>query len=92
MIDCSIINWYTRELIFKETGTLGIRQQSIKRIVLDRETRVVASPYGEISVKTAKFRVKTIQNKPEFEDCRKIAIKTNTPLRDIVKSLSIKTP
>ena len=28
------------ELIFKETGTLGIRQQSINRIVLERETRV----------------------------------------------------
>ena len=80
------------ELIFKETGTLGIRQQSIKRIVLDRETSVVTSPYGEISIKTAKFKGKTIQNKPEFEDCRKIAIKTNTPLRDIVKSVSIKTP
>lgn len=78
------------ELIFRETGTLGIRQQAIKRIVLDRETSVVTSPYGEITVKTAKFKGKTIQTKPEFEDCKKIAIKTNTPLRDIVKSLSIK--
>ncbi len=78
------------ELIFKETGTLGIRQQSINRIVLERETRVATSPYGEISVKTAKFKGKLIQNKPEFEDCRTIAIKTNTPLRDIVKSISIK--
>lgn len=73
------------EVVFKETTTLGVRIREEKRRVLLRKKFMVATPYGEISIK-AGFTgegEKPVQVAPEFEDCKKIAAKQGVPLKDV---------
>ena len=71
------------ELLYRETTTLGIRVSEIKRDCLPREIVKVATKFGEIDVKIARYRDKIVNAKPEFEQLRKIAVENDLPLREI---------
>lgn len=70
-------------IIFAETTTLGIRQQSMERLCLRRETIKVETPFGRVRIKVAKLGEKTTNLAPEYEDCRRLAIETKTPLKEV---------
>lgn len=74
-------------LIFKHTSTIGIREYSVERMLLNRESIINQTDYGDISVKVANgYGIR--KEKPEFEDLKNIADKSGisiTKLRDIVK-------
>ena len=71
------------DIIFNETTTLGVRIYNTRRIKLFIEKRTVKTEYGDISVKIGKIndKIKTIS--PEYEECRRLAEKSNIPLKDI---------
>ena len=69
------------ELTFRETTTLGIRWSRWRRWVLDREMKEVDTEFGVIRVKIARFRGQVVNVWPEYEDLRKIAEATGTPLK-----------
>lgn len=75
-------------LIFCETTTLGVRRSSVERLCLEREIVSVETPLGPIRVKIAKFRGQsgghTLNAAPEYEDCRKIAMERNLPLKQVL--------
>jgi hypothetical protein len=79
-------------LIMKETGTLGIRVfPSVHRYVAGRVERTVTV---EINGSEYKARVKVSQLgdtvlyvKPEFDDCKDIAVETGLPLRAVIKKV-----
>ena len=71
------------ELIFDETTTLGVRISKIKRRKLNRESRKVATKYGEIEVKIGKLDGMVKNISPGYEECRKIATRLNIPLREV---------
>lgn len=76
------------DLVFRETGTLGIRVQPVRRFTLSRRTRLVevevAGKKFTAHVKIAQDREgKTVQVKPEFEDVRRISLETRQPLREV---------
>ena len=85
----------TVNLIFSETGTLGVRVYSCRRLILKREISFVNVKVDDksfkVRIKTAKdLTGKIFQVKPEFEDLRRIALETGKPLREIrekIKSL-----
>ncbi len=67
-------------LVFAETPTLGVRFHEAERRVLEREWVEVGTSHGPVRIKVGgggSFA-------PEFEDCRKLALKTGTPLRQII--------
>lgn len=70
-----------RNVIFAETTTAGIRYHTMERAVLTRETRRVATRYGEVAVKFLTDGNRVITVSPEYEDCRRIAIERDVPLR-----------
>jgi uncharacterized protein (TIGR00299 family) protein len=82
-------------IIMEETGTLGVRVSTCERHILNRELHQV-----EVFVKETKERVtikvvkddtgKIIQVKPEYEDLKRIAEKTQTPLREVAEIASAK--
>lgn len=74
------------EKLFSETTTIGLRIQNIKRVKLKRESKKVHTPFGDISVKYSMLNEKTVQIKPEYEDCKKAAKKNNIPIIDIIES------
>ncbi|HZD35967.1 MAG TPA: nickel pincer cofactor biosynthesis protein LarC [Nitrososphaeraceae archaeon] len=73
-------------LLFTETGTLGVRIQQVNRIVLERDTitmkcKMLKKEYF-IRVKLARdFNGKTVSIKPEIDDIRVISRSLRIPLR-----------
>ena len=71
------------ELFYTETSTLGVRISEVERNCLAREIQKVETEYGEIDVKIAKYKNKIVNAKPEYEQIREIAVKSNIPFRKI---------
>ena len=72
-----------RQLLLRETTTLGVRQDALTRLSLPRTTRSVATAWGLVSVKVARLPDGTEKITPEFEDCRALAQQNGVPLREI---------
>ncbi len=72
-----------RHILFRETSTLGIRCCEVARDALPRETTIVATPVGDISVKIARLPGGGYKVIPEFEDCRRLAEAAGLPFRDV---------
>ena len=73
-------------IIFAETSTLGIRQQTVTRHCLARESRTVDTPYGPVRVKMAHLSNGQAKAAPEYEDCRRLAEQHNVPLREVYQA------
>ena len=72
-------------LIFAETTTLGLR-------IYEAERRVKARTIHEIETSYGKVRIKTSDDgwfAPEYEDCRKLAIERNVPLRQVLADANL---
>ncbi|HOW76772.1 MAG TPA: nickel pincer cofactor biosynthesis protein LarC [Candidatus Competibacteraceae bacterium] len=72
-----------RELLFIETTTLGVRAYPVQRTALVRETISVATRYGEVAVKVAYFQGRPLRGKPEYEDCKRVALEQGVPLHAV---------
>lgn len=70
-------------ILFMESSTLGIRFQYSQRKVLQRSVEEVDSPWGRIKVKKVLEGDGAPFFLPEYEACRKVALKTNCPLKEI---------
>jgi len=66
--------------IFAETSTLGIRVYSVERRVRARTFTEVETPYGKVRVKVSSEG----DFAPEYEDCRKLAISSAVPLKQVI--------
>ncbi|HDD55725.1 MAG TPA: nickel pincer cofactor biosynthesis protein LarC [Chloroflexi bacterium] len=75
-----------RNILFQETTTLGIREREVDRFALTRKTRSVATPYGDIEVKISATPTGEMKISPEYEDCRKLAVEKQIPLREIYRA------
>ncbi|MCL1856919.1 MAG: nickel pincer cofactor biosynthesis protein LarC [Kiritimatiellaeota bacterium] len=65
-------------IIFRETPTLGIRRFPVERTALERTVETVETPYGALRVKKTPHGAK-----PEYEDCRRIALAHDLPLHAV---------
>jgi uncharacterized protein (DUF111 family) len=74
--------------IFSETSTLGVRYREIRRQVLEREAFEINTRYGQVIVKRVKDHGGHIRLIPEYENCRKIALEHNIPLRVVYENIS----
>ncbi len=70
-------------IIFRETGTLGIRRWTAARHVLPREPRQVRTPWGPVEGKLNRQANGTVNFSPEYESCRRIADEHRVPLREV---------
>ena len=68
-----------KEIIFRETTTLGIRERTQSRSTLERQLKVVTTPYGKVKVKiaTCDRTNSAINLQPEYEDCALLARQQN---------------
>jgi pyridinium-3,5-bisthiocarboxylic acid mononucleotide nickel chelatase len=70
-------------ILFEETTTLGVRQQTVERISVARSVEMVDSPYGPIRIKVALGPSGT-RRMPEYEDCRRAAEIHHVPLTEVM--------
>ncbi len=68
-------------ILMRETSTLGVRWTAAERIVAERSWVEVETGHGRVKVKIAGGSAK-----PEFEDCRALAVETGLPLKDIMSA------
>ncbi|HEX5227598.1 MAG TPA: nickel pincer cofactor biosynthesis protein LarC [Bryobacteraceae bacterium] len=72
-------------VIFEETSTLGLRIHAAERRVKARHSVEVATPHGTV-------RMKVSENgsfAAEYEDCRKLALATGVPLKQILAEANL---
>jgi uncharacterized protein (TIGR00299 family) protein len=71
-----------KDILFRETSTLGIRQTIVDRFCLPRTSQEVETSFGKIRVKVAETGTQT-KVSPEFEDCQRIALEKKLPLQEV---------
>lgn len=72
-----------KEVLFAETKTLGIRVEEVDKEYLDREVIEVDTAFGRVRVKMAYREGRPVNIAPEYEDCRKAAVKHGVPLKEV---------
>jgi len=71
-------------LVFSETSTLGLRIYAAERRIEERRIVEVETPHGKIRIKVSGHG----SFAPEYEDCRAIAMRTGTPLPEVLTAAS----
>lgn len=71
------------DFIMYETSTLGIRVRSVERIEAERVVERFVASVGEVGIKLKKKDGVVVSVSPEYEDCRKIAMKSNLPFQRV---------
>ncbi|MBC8019238.1 MAG: nickel pincer cofactor biosynthesis protein LarC [Verrucomicrobia bacterium] len=69
-------------LLMAETGALGVRYSLQRRIVQSRRIEARDTRFGPV-----RFKVGEYGEKPEYEDCRRIARERGIPCRDVMQQL-----
>jgi len=72
-------------LLFRETTTLGVRQRQEKREVVDRRWVTVTTQWGEVRIKVGSTNGSVTNYAPEYEDCRRIAVEQQVPLKQVIE-------
>lgn len=76
------------EAFFANSTTIGLRRQVMQRTVLERAQAKVATSFGDVRVKVASRAGAMLGATPEFEDCRKLALRAKVPVRQVVAEAS----
>ena len=73
-------------ILFRETGTFGVRRTTAARSKLHRESVTVATPWGEVRAKRGwrdGFEIVT----PEYDDCARVAAEAGVALREVYRAV-----
>lgn len=76
------------ETIFAESSSIGLRRSRVQKIALEREIRMVTTPYGEIRVKCAFLDGKILKYKAEYEECKEVALKHHVTITTVYESVA----
>lgn len=73
-------------VLFRETGTFGIRVREQRRYTLTRSWRTVPTEYGDIRLKVGAWQGEEVTVSPEYEDCKRAAQEHEVPLRRVYEA------
>jgi uncharacterized protein (TIGR00299 family) protein len=74
-----------RDILFRETTTIGLRWRLENKLALAREFLKVQTPRGEVRIKIARWPNGKVANaSPEYEDCRLLATLHSVPLKQVI--------
>jgi hypothetical protein len=71
------------DILLNETSSIGLRKYPVQKTMLERQSKTVSTPYGDVRVKSAVCKNGKIKSKAEYDDCKKIAQKHNLPLSEV---------
>jgi uncharacterized protein (TIGR00299 family) protein len=71
------------EFLLKETTTLGLRWREEERNRTDREILFLRTRYGKIRFKLARWEGKIVNLSPEYDDCKRLALRKKISLKEI---------
>jgi len=73
-------------LLLAETTAIGVRYGTMRRTVLPREVREVATEFGTVAVKLATAPDGSVNIAPEYESCRRAALARGVPLKQVLQA------
>jgi hypothetical protein len=73
-----------RELLWRETSTIGVRGLPVRKWMLERRVIVVGVPGGKVRVKLGLDEGRVVNVAPEYADCARLAGETGRPLKDVM--------
>lgn len=76
-----------KHIIFTHSTTIGLREYSVKKSVLSRNEILVNTKFGNVRVKQSVFEGKVVRSKPEFDDCRSIALQEKISIEEVEKEV-----
>ena len=76
-----------KEFIFTNTTTFGIREIAVHKTDLVRDFESVETKYGTVRIKNAYLHNTKISSKPEYEDCKKLAMEHGVSIKEIYGSI-----
>lgn len=75
-----------RELLLRETTTIGLRWRFENKMALMREFAAVETRWGKVPIKIARWSSGVVANaSPEYEDCRTLARDHAVPLKQVMQ-------
>jgi uncharacterized protein (TIGR00299 family) protein len=74
-------------VLFRETGTFGVRRHEARRSKLEREAVTVQTPWGPLRAKRG-WRGELELTTPEFDDCARVARENDVPLREVYAAVA----
>jgi len=75
-----------RDLIFRETTTIGLHWRIENKESLARDFQSVTTPWGPVRIKIAHWPSGAVANaSPEYEDCRRLAAEHSVPLKQVMQ-------
>lgn len=69
--------------LLQETTTIGLRWHEEERSRADREIQSLQTKYGRIHFKLARWEGRIVNLSPEYEDCKRLALKKGVPLKEV---------
>jgi pyridinium-3,5-bisthiocarboxylic acid mononucleotide nickel chelatase len=72
-----------KHIVFTETTTLGIRVFPFRKETLVRKYETLTTAYGDLKVKISYYKGEEVSRKPEYDNCKKIAIESGIPLKKL---------
>ncbi len=72
-----------RRVLFRETGTLGVRSAPVTKTALERNVVKVETKHGPVAVKIGMLDGVPLTVAPEYEDCAAVARAAGVPARDV---------
>jgi uncharacterized protein (TIGR00299 family) protein len=69
--------------LLKETTTLGLRWHEEERNRAEREILTLGTRYGKIRFKLARWEGRVVNLSPEYEDCKRLAVKKKITLKEV---------
>lgn len=76
-----------KEIIFRESTSLGIRTFPFRKETLVRKFETIDTIYGAVRIKRSYFHDNEVSCKPEYEDCKKIASEKGVPLKEVYNNI-----
>ena len=75
-----------RDLLLRETTTIGLRWRLENKMALDREFAEMDTEWGKVRIKVARWPSGEVANaSPEYEVCRNLARTHNVPLKQVMQ-------
>lgn len=75
-----------QKIIFEESTTAGIRWYPVRKVMLNRSFEKVSTEYGDIRMKNFYYNNQIIKSKPEFEECKRLALKYDVSINEVIES------
>jgi len=72
-----------KEIIYTHSTTIGMREYTVRKSMLDRIEKIVNTRFGPMRVKQSFYNGKIVRSKPESADCMEIARKEKISLKEV---------